>query len=227
MTLADLIPIVLAGAVVGFDTVSFPQAMLSRPIVAATLGGALAGDALLGVLCGAILECFALETLPVGASRYPEWGSASLVGGAIFADTPAGNAGALMIAVLIALSGAWLGGWSMVQVRMLNAKRARTQYDAVASGDWNVVRTLQLRGLASDFVRALALTAVLLALALPLRDTVLQGWPYSMATTRLIIAAVAIAVATSAVWKHFTAGSFARPIFFAALAGGIVLYFMV
>ena len=34
------------------------------------------------------LELIALETLPFGASRYPEWGSASVVGGAIFASQP-------------------------------------------------------------------------------------------------------------------------------------------
>ena len=38
-----------------------------------------------GLLLGAALELIALETLPFGASRYPEWGSASVVGGAIFA----------------------------------------------------------------------------------------------------------------------------------------------
>jgi hypothetical protein len=75
-------------------------------------------------------------------------------------------------------------------------------------------------------LRASALTAVLLALALPLRDVAIRTWPHSMAATRLIIAAVAVAVATSAVWKHFTAVSFTRPIFFAALAVGIAIYFI-
>lgn len=227
MTVADIVPIVLAGAVVGFDTVSFPQAMLSRPIVAASLGGALAGDAMLGVLCGAILECFALETLPVGASRYPEWGSASVVGGAVVADGPSDSGAPLVIAILVALGGAWLGGWSMVQLRTLNAKRARHHHDAVARGDWSVIRWLQVSGLASDLLRASALTAALLALALPLRDLVMRTWPHSMETTRLIIASIAIAVATSAVWKHFTAVSYTRPIFFAALAVGIAAYFII
>ncbi|MGH7712292.1 MAG: PTS sugar transporter subunit IIC [Gemmatimonadaceae bacterium] len=227
MTVADALPIVLVGAIVGLDTVSFPQAMLSRPIVAATLGGALAGSASLGVLCGAILECFALETLPVGASRYPEWGSASLVAGAILGDTTSGAAAALMIAVLIALSGAWLGGWSMVELRTLNAKRARRYHDAVAQGDWQVIRSLQVKGLASDLLRGAAITAVLLAIALPLRDAAMRSWPHSIAATRLIIAVIAVAVAASAVWKHFSAISLARPIILAALAAGLVLFFII
>ena len=35
--LIDLLPIALLGAVLGMDVVTFPQAMFSRPIVAATL----------------------------------------------------------------------------------------------------------------------------------------------------------------------------------------------
>ena len=78
MNLIDLLPIALLGAVLGMDVVTFPQAMISRPIVAATLAGAFIGNAPAGLVMGAVLELLALEMLPFGASRYPEWGSASL-----------------------------------------------------------------------------------------------------------------------------------------------------
>src|SRR5579864_1369574 len=100
----DLLPIALLGGVLGLDVVSFPQAMISRPIVAATLAGALVGQPPSGLLLGAALELIALETLPFGASRYPEWGSASVVGGAIFADYPSHPAGALAVSLLAALA---------------------------------------------------------------------------------------------------------------------------
>ena len=77
----DALPLGLLGALLGLDVVSFPQAMLSRPLVASTLAGALVGQPLAGLVIGATLGCFALETLPFGASRYPEWGSAAVVGG--------------------------------------------------------------------------------------------------------------------------------------------------
>ncbi|HJU75061.1 MAG TPA: PTS sugar transporter subunit IIC [Gemmatimonadaceae bacterium] len=227
MTPGEILLIVLFGTLAGFDTVSFPQGMISRPIVAATLGGAATGDAGLGVLCGAILECFAVETLPVGASRYPEWGSASVVAGALFADERVMAGGALVIAVVVGLAGAWLGGWSMVQLRTLNAKRARKAQEAVARGEVHVIRQFQLTGLASDLVRATALTLLLLAVALPLRDTSILSWSHSLGTTRLIVAVIAAAVAASAVWKHFSTIAYARSIFAAALAAGFVLYFLV
>jgi len=225
MTPGDTATVVLAGAVVGFDTVSFPQAMLSRPIVASTLGGAIAGSASLGLLCGAILECFALETLPVGASRYPEWGSASVVGGALFADAPNGAVGALVMSVIVGLSGAWLGGWSMVRLRTMNAQRARRNHEAVARGDPRVIEGLQFSGLLADLLRGAALTAVLLALSLPLRDLAARAWSPSMADTRLTVAITAVAVAANAVWKHFSNVPNARVMMLMALVAGAALYF--
>ena len=38
-----------------------------------------------GLVMGVALEFFALASLPFGATRYPEWGSASVVGAALFA----------------------------------------------------------------------------------------------------------------------------------------------
>src|SRR5262245_64982939 len=99
MTFIDVLPIAMLGGLLGLDVVSFPQAMISRPLVAATLGGALIGNAAMGLLVGAALELIALETLPFGASRYPEWGSAAVVGGAIFASHPTQPAGAMTLAI--------------------------------------------------------------------------------------------------------------------------------
>ena len=39
MIVEDVIPIAILGGVLGLDVVSFPQAMISRPLIAATLAG--------------------------------------------------------------------------------------------------------------------------------------------------------------------------------------------
>src|SRR5215510_11056292 len=142
MNVIDLIPIALLGGVLGLDVVSFPQAMISRPLVAATLGAALLGQAATGLLLGAALELIALETLPFGASRYPEWGSASVVGGAIFASHPEQPSGAMTLAVLAALTTTWIGGWSMVKLRQLNAVWAGKRRPALEAGARGTVISL-------------------------------------------------------------------------------------
>ncbi|MGQ0539061.1 MAG: PTS sugar transporter subunit IIC [Gemmatimonadaceae bacterium] len=223
MTLADSWPVILLGALIGLDTVSFPQAMLARPVVAATLGGLLVGDASLGLLCGAALECIALETLPVGASRYPEWGSASVVAGALFASSGSGSASTLLIAMTVALGAAWLGGWSMVQLRTLNARRVRANHERVARGDARVVFALQFGGVAADFVRGLLLSILTLLIGLPLQRLAATGWSPSLPATRSVVAVVAAAVALAAVWQHFSAAPHARWLVLGALAAGLTL----
>ena len=101
--IVDVLVLATLGAILGLDVVSFPQAMISRPIVGATLGGAFMGNAGVGLLCGVLIELFAHETLPFGASRYPEWGSSSpIAGAAAAAGAASGNVSmALLFAVQI------------------------------------------------------------------------------------------------------------------------------
>lgn len=204
-----LIPLALLGAVLGLDVVSFPQAMISRPIAAATLAGALAGQPGRGLIAGAMLELFALETLPFGASRYPEWGSASVVGGALFALQPRASAGALTVAVCAALLTASLGTWTMVWHRRLIAKWAAGMRDALTSGSCDAVTSLQLRGLTSDAARAGLLTWLALMCFVPLQRAILGAWTFSDAESRAVLAVLAGAVAGGAIWKivHSTRGT--------------------
>ena len=114
----ELLPLALLGGVLGLDVVCFPQMMVSRPLVAATLAGAFVGDPAMGLIIGVTLELIALATLPFGASRYPEWGSAAVVGGAIAAAMESPRVGALSIGVLAALATAWVGGLTLVQLQI-------------------------------------------------------------------------------------------------------------
>lgn len=221
--LVQLLPLALLGAVLGLDVVSFPQAMISRPLVAATAAATLLGDPARGLLVGATLEMFALETLPFGASRYPEWGSAAVVGGGLFAMHGGTNAGALTVAVLAALIAAWVGGWSMVQVRKLNARLARKRHDDVASGSKRVVEGLQVFGLTADLLRGGVLTAVVLAIGLPVQRFVLGAWSADPRVSRAIVVGVAASVAGGAVWKVVHAAPGARWLLLGGLAVGLAL----
>src|SRR5256885_1254135 len=149
--LIGLIPLALLGGILGLDVVSFPQAMISRPLVASTLAGVLIGQSASGLLVGVALELIALETLPFGASRYPEWGSAAAVGGAIFSTHPSHPAGAMTLAMLSALATTWVGGWTMVKLRQLNAVWAARHRPGLEAGARGSVVLLQLAGMTADF----------------------------------------------------------------------------
>ena len=221
---ADVTLLSVLGGVLGLDTVSFPQAMLSRPVVAATLGGAFLGHPLGGLLLGATLELFAVDTLPFGASRYPEWGSSAVVAAGLYVGTPEFTTGALTTAVLAALAMAWVGGWSMLYVRRLNARVARRVHEAIVRGDRNAIIGLQVQGLTTDLARGCLLTAAgLLALG-PLQSAALVHWQADASLSRAVVVAAAAAVALGAVYKLFHAAPrFAWQLLVGLLGGTLVV----
>jgi PTS system mannose-specific IIC component len=225
---AGLLPFALLGAILGMDVVTFPQAMLSRPIVAATISGALGGHATFGLLIGATLELIALETLPFGASRYPEWGSASVVGGALMSSVSVHGStvnvsAALAVSVLGALATAYIGGLSMIGLRKLNAVWARAAAPALDAGSWRAVAGLQLRGLLSDLVRGALLTGLALLVLRPIVADSVALWSVDARLTRAVVVGIASTVAVGAVWKVFHATRWAVWCFIAGLVGGAVL----
>ena len=226
MTFVDLIPIALLGGVLGLDVVSFPQAMISRPLVAATLGAALVGQPAMGLLLGVTLELIALETLPFGASRYPEWGSAAVVGGAIFAAHPTQPAGAMTLAILAALATTWVGGWSMVKLRQLNGVWAAHRRAALEAGARGTVISLQLMGMTADLVRGTLLTAIAYALLAPIANLCIEHWSTDARISRAIVVGAAASVAGGAAWKIFHSTAGARWFFFGGLAVGLFLLFV-
>ncbi|HUR94157.1 MAG TPA: PTS sugar transporter subunit IIC [Gemmatimonadales bacterium] len=155
--------LVVWGALVGIDLVSVPQAMLSRPLVAGTVAGWLAGDVEAGLRVGAILELFALDVLPIGAVRYPDYGPATVVAAALAADAP-WELG-LGVSIGVALVLAIVGGWSLQVVRRWNARAIQRRAAALAAGESGAIRLLQFGGLVRDLCRAALLTGLGMAMA--------------------------------------------------------------
>jgi PTS system mannose-specific IIC component len=155
--------LVVWGTLVALDLVSVPQAMISRPLVAGTVAGWLAGDVEAGLRVGALLELFALDVLPIGAVRYPDFGPAAVAGAALAAGAP-WELG-LGLSVGLALVLAVLGGWSLKQVRRWNARAIQRRAAALAAGESGAIRVLQYGGIARDAARGALLTALGLLLA--------------------------------------------------------------
>lgn len=143
--------LVLWGVLAGLDLVSFPQGLLGRPIVAATVAGYLAGQPEVGLQVGMLLELFALDVLPIGSARYPDYGPAAVIAAASAALS---GAHALGPAALLGLVMAQVGGQAMEWLRRLNGQRVRAAEAALDAGDMAVMHRLQWWGLASDMVRS-------------------------------------------------------------------------
>ncbi|MFL5598350.1 MAG: PTS sugar transporter subunit IIC [Gemmatimonadaceae bacterium] len=203
MNLLEILPIALLGGLLGLDVVSFPQAMISRPIVAATLAGAFIGNPPAGLLIGVVLEMIALDTLPFGASRYPEWGSAGVVGGAVFAAQPSALPGALPASVLAALLTASVSSWSMVVLRRTIASRLERTRDRIEEGSRAALLSLHLWGMSMDVLRGALVTTVGMLIFGPLVRAIVNIWGTESAASRAVVVVIAAIVAGGALWKVF------------------------
>lgn len=222
----ELLPLSMLGGLLGLDVVCFPQMMISRPLVGATVAGAFVGDTATGLLVGATLELIALATLPFGASRYPEWGSAGVVGGAIAAALHAEPAGTVTVGVLATLATAWVGGWTLVKLRLWNAWLARRKRGALEHGSRGAVVGLQLAGLTSDLVRAMILTAVAYGLIFPVARATVALWSFDEHLSRAVTVGAASAVAAAAAWTIFHSARGARWYFAGGLLIGLLILAM-
>jgi mannose/fructose/N-acetylgalactosamine-specific phosphotransferase system component IIC len=155
--------LVLWGALVGLDLVSVPQAMFSRPLVVGTVAGWLAGDVEAGLRVGVLLELFALDVLPIGAVRYPDYGPATVAAAALAAGAP-WELG-LGLSVTLGLLLAVLGGWTLQLVRRSNARAIQQHAAALAAGESRAIRRLQYGALLRDAARGAGLTVLGLVLA--------------------------------------------------------------
>lgn len=185
--------LLLWGTIVGLDLVSVPQGLLARPLVAGTVAGWLVGDIEAGLRVGAVLELFALDVLPVGASRYPEFGPAA-VGGVVAAAFLPPQLGT-GVGVLLGLAVAMLAGWTLDWLRHANARHVHAYGDKLNAGSVAAIRRLQWAGLARDAARAAVVTACGLALAIALMRWVRIAW--MPAALSPVLVGVGIAAALS------------------------------
>ncbi len=153
----DLMFLALAGALVGVDSVTWLQSMISRPIIAGTIGGALVGGPAAGFLVGAFLELLSFRHPPYGAARYPDVATASLIAGAGYAAAGGRGLGSLLLVLVAGWAIGWIGTRS---VQILRAFNTRLAMDSVYLARKPVrIEVRQRLGIALDGFRAALLTA--------------------------------------------------------------------
>ena len=162
MSGAETAGLLAVGTVAGVDLVSGPQVLFARPIVAGTLAGLVLGDATTGILVGGILELYALEVLPVGATRYPDHGPGTVAGVWLTVQT---GTSAAAFGVLLALAVAELGGYTLIALRRLNGRALALAAPALDRGERDAAGALQRGGAFRDAARSILLTAFALAAA--------------------------------------------------------------
>jgi PTS system mannose-specific IIC component len=224
--------IALWGGAVGLDGTSALQLMISRPMVAATVTGALLGRPAEALVLGIILELFSLVILPIGAARYPESGISAVIAAVVYVDgvSAGSTAGAgfapaaLILAVVYGLVWEWVAGGSVNLLRRVNEWIIADAPSRGVVGAGRLER-LHLGAIALDWLRAVTLVIVGSALGLRLVGGLERyWWPDDGMTTGIL--AVAAATILGATLSLFGGWSIRRlPFLFGIICGLMLLLF--
>jgi len=178
--------LLLLGGWMALDAAAVGQFMLGRPLVAATLGGMVAGDPVAGALAGVLLEALHLNHIPAGGARLPDPGPGSLVAGVV-AALPAGfsagsRGGALALALTLGIGLSMLGGVLVARHRDANTRRVER---ALARGD--ALASVLRRALAVGAVRGVGLVAVGVGVAAAVPASLVARWPFPLDWTVALV----------------------------------------
>jgi len=204
----------LWGGLLALERRAFLQAMISRPLVAATGTGFLLGDLEAGLFIGTVLELFYLDSAGMGASQ-PENDTLSAVGTAAAAaglgldsgspSTPALWSAALLFFVGLGRAGRWMD-------RALEGHSTRSWKRAVAELEAGELRRAMRQNLwamwpyfmlSAGVTAACAMAGVFMAQGLdflPLRTVRGLAWAYPAMASVAAAVAVRGARVQGAVW---------------------------
>jgi len=133
----------IAGAFLHLDRTYVLQVMISRPLIASTIAGAIAGDVVIGLTAGMALELLWLGIQPLGTSIPPHDTLVSLVvpSAAIlalrFVDTPQMSTptGVIALSILLSLPLAGVGRVVDIRLRKNNGALLAEVKEEIGSGD--------------------------------------------------------------------------------------------
>jgi mannose/fructose/N-acetylgalactosamine-specific phosphotransferase system component IIC len=189
-----IVAILLLGGWVAVDGTGFGQFMVSRPFVAATLAGWIAGDPRSGAEVGLLLEAFHLSVLPVGAARFPESGPPAVAAGAAYAASEASPA-VLVTALVFALAWEWVAGATVRSMRLANVHILGVHSATAADS----MQRRHLLAIGVDFLRGVVLAGVGLGVLVSLIPLTREGWLLEVAGTRTVTGVLLVGLlATSA-----------------------------
>jgi len=209
--------LVALGGLLALDQTGVGQFMVSRPLVAGVVAGALLGAPETGLLLGAALELLFLPAFPVGGARVPETGPATLVAVAAGVD---GGAGGLAAGLAVGILWALVGSVSVTRLRSLNEKIVPLPERGPVTPAR--VRGAHLGAIGLDFARGAGLTGLGLWVATVLAPLLREAWPLARdATLGLIL--VGASLSLGGLLSAFGAVERRRILLLGGLVTGLVL----
>lgn len=164
------------GGICYLDRTAAFQVMLHRPLVVASVMGAIFGNFAAGAQVGAVLELLYVVRLPVGASIPPDDTGAAMFGGAAAAAASSSiglDPGSFAAILLLSALCAELGKYADRLVRRMNGRIAHLAVERVEKGDSLAVENGLMAGLVLFAVFGVSLTLLFSGLGVFLAKSLL------------------------------------------------------
>jgi len=194
------------GALICMDRVAV-QVMISRPVVTGPLIGLVLGDALTGLLTGALLELLWIDRAPIGPYVPPHETFVAILAtaGSILAAPPGATPPRELIAlaVLLFAPAAWLGQKMEAFLRRSNERWVRRALEGAKAGDPVMLSRRHLAALACYFAGSLLCLGAAMLCGVPLLKALYPLLPPAilqvLALAYLLLPLIGIGVALHAV----------------------------
>jgi PTS system mannose-specific IIC component len=171
------------GALICLDRVAV-QVMVSRPVVAGPTIGLVLGDALTGLLAGALLELLWIDRIPIGPYVPPHdtFVAVLATAGAILAAPSGASPPRELIAlsVLLFAPAAWLGQRMEILLRQWNERWVSRALEDAKAGDPAMLSRRHLSALAGYFGASLLCLGALMLCGVPLLRWMYPALPPSL-----------------------------------------------
>jgi len=215
---ASIALLALLGTWSALDGTAVGQFLIARPLVVATVAGAILGDVQAGLLVGMLLEGVYIGDIPAGGARFPEPGPPAV--GATLAFVRLGGGGGLALGLAVGVVLAVVAGRTVVALRHLNGRIVAKSYAGPdgrrgsAAPHWTCIGADALRGL------VVSLLGIGLALGIP--QELARAWTLSMPATSGLLALPAL-VSGGALLRAWAGSGRRRLLFLVGCAGGLAL----
>lgn len=171
------------GALICLDRVAV-QVMVSRPVVAGPMIGLVLGDALTGLLAGALLELLWIDRIPIGPYVPPHdtFVAVLATAGAVLAAPSGASPPRELIAlsVLLFAPAAWLGQRMEILLRQWNERWVSRALEDAKAGDPAMLSRRHLSALAGYFGASLLCLGALMLCGVPLLRWMYPALPPSL-----------------------------------------------
>lgn len=194
----ELLVIFFLGGIIGIDTTAAWQVLISHPIIACTLIGALFGEPQLGLFFGIIFELIWLYYLPTGGAKFPEGNIGSFVGLMIvlsfIRDSQYSESWIILLACIYSILVAYVFGYTVDRLRQYSNNLIERADRFAESGNIHGVERAHLSGVLLTYFQSAALSLIFFISGRFLLNQVLLQLPSEAPFTRLQIQFVFLAI---------------------------------